>query len=242
MRDSKAIKLVEYLAKGKVSMAVTGYPGSGKMTMLKMIAEFVPAEWMLRVIECSSASPLAQQLQESWPERNITLASVTAGVATNEPAGSFSDNDTVVTIITAIASDDLAVTAITTSSTVPGSTVFSHHARSTDDLVRSLRNSLLASGALSDVSMAEEQVANAVQIDIHMCSRDGKCFIERITEICTKGICSGCTYEPHTLLYYDNNSGSYKVGRKMSDSLYAKVADALPLVEQNAFKEFIRSL
>ncbi|WP_252891568.1 CpaF/VirB11 family protein [Thermoclostridium stercorarium] len=63
-------------------------------------------------------------------------------------------------------------------------TLFTHHAKTTVDLVKSLRNNLLQTGVFTNEKIAEQQVADVVNFDIHM-NRDltGHRYIERITEI-----------------------------------------------------------
>ena len=63
-------------------------------------------------------------------------------------------------------------------------TIFTHHAKTTDNLVKSLRNNLLKTGEFNNEKIAEQQVADVVNFDIHL-TKDisGHRYIERITEI-----------------------------------------------------------
>lgn len=63
-------------------------------------------------------------------------------------------------------------------------TLFTHHAKTTRDLVYSLRNSLLKCEMFNNEKIAEQQVVSVLDFDIHLV-RDyqGKRYIERITEI-----------------------------------------------------------
>jgi pilus assembly protein CpaF len=63
-------------------------------------------------------------------------------------------------------------------------TIFTHHAKTSGDLVLALRNNLLQTGVFSNEKVAERQVADVVNFDIHL-YKDiaGHRYIQRITEI-----------------------------------------------------------
>lgn len=63
-------------------------------------------------------------------------------------------------------------------------TLFTHHAKTTRDLVYALRNSLLKCEMFNNEKIAEQQVVSVLDFDIHL-ARDyqGRRYIERITEI-----------------------------------------------------------
>lgn len=63
-------------------------------------------------------------------------------------------------------------------------TLFTHHAKTTENLIYSIRNNLLQTGMFSNERIAEQQVIDVVNFDIHMNkSVTGHRYIERITEI-----------------------------------------------------------
>ncbi len=64
-------------------------------------------------------------------------------------------------------------------------TLFTHHAKTFPDLVTALRNSMLRAGVFKSEKIAEEQVVQVLNFDIHL-AKDyrGKRYIERVTE-CT---------------------------------------------------------
>lgn len=65
-------------------------------------------------------------------------------------------------------------------------TLFTHHAKTTDNLISYMRNALLKKGGFRDEAAALEQVVEAISFDIHMRkAADGHRYIERITEIGT---------------------------------------------------------
>ena len=62
-------------------------------------------------------------------------------------------------------------------------TLFTHHAKTFPDLVTALRNSMLRAGVFNNERIAEQQVVQVLNFDIHL-AKDfrGKRFVERITE------------------------------------------------------------
>ncbi len=62
-------------------------------------------------------------------------------------------------------------------------TMFTHHAKTFENLILSLRNSLLKTGVFTNEKVAEIQVVQVINFDIHLKRGfDGSRFIERITE------------------------------------------------------------
>ena len=62
-------------------------------------------------------------------------------------------------------------------------TMFTHHAKTFENLILSLRNSLLKTGVFTNEKVAEVQVVQVINFDIHLKRGfDGSRFIERITE------------------------------------------------------------
>lgn len=63
-------------------------------------------------------------------------------------------------------------------------TLFTHHAKTVDNLITGMRNALLQEGGFQNERIAAEQVVDCINYDIHMKKKtDGHRYIERITEI-----------------------------------------------------------
>ena len=66
-------------------------------------------------------------------------------------------------------------------------TLFTHHAKTFPNLITALRNSLLKIGMFNNEDVAEVQVVNVINFDVHLKKGvDGTRFIERITECIPK--------------------------------------------------------
>lgn len=62
-------------------------------------------------------------------------------------------------------------------------TLFTHHAKTFPNLIQALRNSMLRAGTFTDEKVAEDQVVQVLNFDIHLVKDfRGRRYIERITE------------------------------------------------------------
>lgn len=177
-----AINLMKHLIKGCQIIAITGEQGSGKTTLLKALVRFIDQTYTIRVQELVFET----WLRRLYPNRNILTFRETDMIKAIDGINLQKKTDGAVNILGEIASEDVASLAIQLSQSGTKFTMFTHHAVSTDKLVRYFRNALLSKkhGSFNDECIAEEQVADAIHFDIHMVlDKSGKRYIERITEI-----------------------------------------------------------
>lgn len=257
-----AAKFIEYLMIGKVTTAVTGRQGAGKTTLMKAIMAYLPPEWNLRALEMAPEL----YLKELFPHRNVYSAQETDMVSLEALQDAFKKSDATVTVIGEVATDPVAARMIQLAMTGSEMTIFSHHANTAKDLVLTIRNSLVNACGFSNMQTAEKQVTDVLKINIHLGFEEGKRFIKRITEIHQneEGIpypefdtknptrsayelqreyyyrqTDRISFSTHDLLYYDITTDTYKVGERMSDFLYNKIYEALPMAEKKGFEAFI---
>lgn len=123
-------------------------------------------------------------LRQIYPERNILTFKETPTVSGQEGLDLQKKTDGSVNILGEVATAPVANWLIQMAQVASLFTMFTHHAKTTHSLVVSMRNSLLQAGGFSNEKVAEEQVAEAINFDIHM-NKDasGHRYIERITEI-----------------------------------------------------------
>ena len=118
-------------------------------------------------------------------------------------------------------------------------TLFTHHAKTTENLVLSLRNDLMITGAFHNEEAAIEQVKSSIRFDVHM-TKDmkGHRFIERISEI----VPSFGSHEivVNEIMRYEN--GGYHlinpISQKTRQELYSNLSDA----SKNTFDELFSKL
>jgi len=197
------IQLIAYLVKGCRVTAVTGAQGSGKTTLLMAMVKYINAAFNIRVQEMA----FELHLRKIYKERNILSFRETETISGQAGLDVQKKTDGTVNILGEVATDPVAAWMIQMSQVASLFTLFTHHAKTFPDLVFALRNSLLKTGMFNNETIAEQQVVNVVNFDIHLKRDfDGKRYIERITE---------CVPLADNIPYPD----SYKRGRNLSEKL-----------------------
>jgi pilus assembly protein CpaF len=173
------IKLLKFLMAGCRITGITGAQGTGKTTLLMAMIKHINPAHTLRIQETA----FELNLRKIYPERNILSFQETDMVSGQEGLDLQKKTDGSVNILGEVATDPVAAWMIQMSQVASLFTIFTHHAKTFNNLVSALRNSLLKSGIFSDEKIAEMEVINAINFDIHL-RRDsnGNRYIERITE------------------------------------------------------------
>ncbi len=174
------INLIKYLAKGGRITAITGSQGSGKSTLLMAMAGEIYSALTLRIQEMA----FELHLRRLYPDRNILSFKETENISGQAGLDVQKKTDGSVNILGEVASDEVAAWMIQMAQVASLFTLFTHHAKKADDLILSLRNSLLKCDVFRNEKVAEEQVVKVLDFDIHL-KKDykGNRYIERITEI-----------------------------------------------------------
>lgn len=178
--DKDLVSFLNYLVKGARIIGVTGAQGTGKTTILMALVKSIYATLTLRVQETA----FELHLRNVYPMRNILTFRETDAIRGQEGLDVQKKTDGSVNIIGEVATDPVASWTIQASQVASLFTIFTHHAKTSVDLVLALRNSMLREKVFSSEEVAEKQVAQVLNYDIHL-SKDskGRRFIERITEI-----------------------------------------------------------
>lgn len=174
------IRVIELLIKGEQVIGITGEQGSGKTTLLKSLIGFISPNYTLRVQELV----FELHLREIYPNRNIMSFRETEEIPGREGLDLQKKTDGTVNIIGEVASAPVASWLVMISQVASKFTIFTHHAKTTEHLIMSLRNDLMITGAFQNEKAAEEQVKESIRFDIHVVKNEkGHRYIERITEI-----------------------------------------------------------
>ena len=220
--------VLKLLIKGCQICAVTGAQGSGKTTLLMCLIGFIPNNFSLRIQE----QAFELHLRHIYPMRNILTFRETEYVSGQEGLDIQKKTDGVVNILGEVASNDVAAWMIQMSQVASLFTLFTHHAKTTDNLVKYMRNALIINGNFNNERIAMEQVVDAIRFDIHM-ERDSKGhrYIERISEI--EMVPGPELYKVRDVIRYDNgryviHDGFSKViAKEMSKHLNKEEVDIL---------------
>ena len=169
------IELLKFLVKGARVTALTGEQGCGKTTMLLAMIKYIYTTLNIRVQETA----FELHLRKVYPDRNI----LTLRETETEGLDVQKKTDGAVNILGEVATDGVAAWMIQMAQVASKFTMFTHHAKTFDNLILSLRNSLLKVGMFHNEKVAEIQVVGVLNFEVHLKkSYSGDRFIERITE------------------------------------------------------------
>ncbi len=175
-----AIELIKWLIKGCRVTAVTGSQGTGKTTLLMSMIQYISPTFTLRIQEMS----FELHLRKIYPKRNIVTFRETGTITGQEGLNLQKKTDGTVNILGEVAEASVASLMIQMAQVASLFTLFTHHAKTAENLVSSIRNNLLQTGVFSNEQVAEQQVAQVINFDIHLNKTvTGHRYIERITEI-----------------------------------------------------------
>lgn len=232
------IQLIKWIIKGCQVIAITGEQGSGKTTLLMSMIQFIKPSYNLRVQELA----FELHLRKLYPKRNIVSFRETNSISGQEGLDFQKKTDGAVNILGEVSTNEVCSWMIQMAQVASSFTLFTHHAKSTKDLIFSFRNALLMKGGFSDERIATEQVIRVLNFDVHMRkAEDGHRYIERISEIIEKECSfSGSTdqmYEIRELLVYSD--GAYHVANRMSEKSQRRILEKLSQKERQEFVSFM---
>ncbi len=173
------IELLKYLIRGARVTAITGEQGCGKTTLLMAIMKYLYPTITIRVQEMA----FELHLRKIYPFHNILSLRETDTITGQQGLDVQKKTDGGVNILGEVATDPVAAWMIQMAQVASKFTLFTHHAKTFPNLVTALRNSLLKIGMFNSENVAEVQVVQVINFDIHLKRGvDGTRYIERITE------------------------------------------------------------
>lgn len=234
--DSGSERLIEvllWLVKGCQVTGITGEQGAGKTTLLMTIAGYIPKGFNLRVQELS----FELHLRNLYPDRNILSFRETESVSGQEGLDFQKKTDGTVHILGEVASLEVSAWLVQMAQTASRFTLFTHHAKTADTLVASLRNALLQKGGFHNERAAGMQVVETVHFDVHMAKDgNGHRYVERITEL-VPGYVEGkkSVYTARDILVYQD--GAYQRRSCFSERTRKEIARELVGDERQHFQQ-----
>ena len=172
--------VLRFIVRGCQVAAITGAQGSDKTTLLMSLIEYIPPAYTMRIQETA----FELHLRDIYPQRNILTFQETEYVSGQEGLDIQKKTDGVVNILGEISTNDVAAWMIQMSQVASLFTLFTHHAKTTEHLIKYMRNALIVTGRFNSETIALEQVVDAIRFDIHT-EKDiyGHRYIERVSEI-----------------------------------------------------------
>ena len=173
------VELLKYLIRGARVTAITGEQGCGKTTLLMAVMKYLYPTITIRVQETA----FELHLRKIYPYHNILSLRETDTISGQEGLDVQKKTDGGVNILGEVATDPVAAWMIQMAQVASKFTLFTHHAKTFPNLITALRNSLLKIGMFNSENVAEVQVVQVINFDIHLKRGvDGTRYIERITE------------------------------------------------------------
>ena len=174
------IALLKAIVKAEVNFVVSGNTGGGKTTLVKSLVEYINPAYALRVIESS----FELNINNLYPERNVHVMQERGDFTLYDAIAASKKMDTDVLILGEVNEPKVAGAFIQVAQSGSRMAITTLHHETTAKLIDYLRNALVSEFGISDVRIAEKQVVDSVNFDIHMVHDvDGHHFIERITQI-----------------------------------------------------------
>lgn len=174
------IETLKWIVRGCQVTGITGAQGCGKTTLLMALIRYIHPSFTLRIQEMA----FELHLREVYENRNILTFQETDFITGQQGLDLQKKTDGTVNILGEVATAEVASWLVQMSMVGSMFTMFTHHAKTTEALVKYMRNSLMSDGGFKSESIATEQVVFSIRFDVHM-NKDisGHRFIERITEI-----------------------------------------------------------
>lgn len=225
------IETMKWLIKGCQVIGITGAQGCGKTTLLMSLIQYINPTYTLRIQELT----FELNLRKLYPDRNILTFKETDSISGQAGLDLMKKTDGTVTILGEVATAPVASWLVELSQVASLFTLFTHHAKTTKDLLTALRNALLQAGGFSNEMVAMEQVVDTIHFDIHMDKDiDGHRYIERITEIIPLG--KG-EYQLVEVVVIEN--GRYRLLHPLSNRAKAEILARLTVDEKLLFLQYL---
>lgn len=176
------LTIIKWSIKSYLNIAITGMQGTGKTTFLKSVITYIPKFLNIRVQELEFET----NLRYTYPDRNIITLQETDNVSAQEGLDLQKKLNGSCNILGEVATAEAASWLIQTSKVASLFAMFTHHAKTTKDLIIAIRNNLLdtnGGAGFQNEKAAEDMVARALNLDVHMENMRGHRYCSRITEI-----------------------------------------------------------
>lgn len=250
------IELIKWAVKGYLNIILSGDQNSGKTTALKTMLQYYDQRYPIRTTE----QEFELWLNNRYSHLNIVAFRESEEVDIIESINIQKKTDAAIMILGEVTTSQLANAYISLTQAGTKATLCTCHCLSTDDLIDYFRNALLSSGTFTNEMIAEEQVANAINLDIHWeKSSDGHRYIGYIAEViplsreeawprdtleciaeCLKRMSRRRAFLCRKLIVYEN--GEYIVQNKLSERTVSKIIRNLSDEEQKKFLAFQANL
>lgn len=171
-------ELMMWLMKSEQTTAFTGQQNTGKTSMMKAAMADI-AMVNVRILEMS----FELAIRELYPWKNVLTVKPTDYVSAANLQDLLKKTDGYLSMVGEVAEDIVAARMIQFCLIASAFTIFSHHAKTDEDLINGLANSLVASGEYENHDVAMSTVLDAIKNNVHLDFCKGERVVAFISEI-----------------------------------------------------------
>ncbi|MCR5332381.1 MAG: Flp pilus assembly complex ATPase component TadA [Lachnospiraceae bacterium] len=202
------IELLKRIVGAELNFVVSGNTGGGKTTLVKALIEFINPNYALRIVE----SNFELNINNLYPDRNVHVLQERGDFTIHDAIAACKKTDTDVLILGEVNEPKVAGAFIQVAQSGSKMAITTLHHETTRKLIEYMRNALVCEWGISDISIAEKQVADSINFDIHMVHDvEGHHYIERITQI----ISGECGYTLKDIVLFDKINRCYTLCGKV---------------------------
>lgn len=167
------------MSRGALTQVVMGDQGTGKTTNVRVMLQYIPNTYNIRVQEDTFFEAHLRQLYPT--RRNIMSFRVTDRIDMFEVASILKKSDGMVTIMPEIASDEQSAIALKSSGVASVMTLTTHHAPTVHRFMNDVGNAMVRIGMFIDKKDAIREIATSVNALIKLRNIHGERFPESIS-------------------------------------------------------------
>lgn len=170
--------LMYFLMRSEQTVPFTGQQNTGKTSMMKAVMADIKMV-NIRVLEMS----FELALRELYPWKNVITVKPTDYVTSSQLQDLLKKTDGYLSMVGEVAEDIVAARMIQFCLIASAFTIFSHHAKTDEDLINGLANSLVACGEYENHDVAMSTVLDAIKHNVHLDFKRDQRAIAFISEI-----------------------------------------------------------
>ncbi len=170
--------LMFFLMRSEQTVPFTGQQNTGKTSMMKAVMADIKMV-NIRVLEMS----FELAIRELYPWKNVITVKPTDYVTSSQLQDLLKKTDGYLSMVGEVAEDIVAARMIQFCLIASAFTIFSHHAKTDEDLINGLANSLVACGEYENHDVAMSTVLDAIKHNVHLDFKRDQRTIAFISEI-----------------------------------------------------------
>ena len=200
------ISFLKKIVEDELNFVVSGNTGGGKTTLVKSLIDFINPSYALRIIETT----FELNINNLYPDRNVHVMQERGDFTIYDAIAASKKMDTDVLILGEVNEPKVAGAFVQVAQSGSRMAITTLHHETTQKLIEYLRNALVCEWGINDTRIAERQVVDCINYDIHMVHDvTGHHYIERITRIIPED--TEKIYRLENVIVYNRDKGEYEM-------------------------------